>query len=67
MDPPGPTRYVLGALVMMLAVVLPLGYMMFKNKRSVPAPSMFAKQTVTPQSAFGPVETVASAAQPSFL
>ncbi|XP_020248330.1 uncharacterized protein LOC109825834 isoform X1 [Asparagus officinalis] len=45
-EAPGPTRYLIGAAIMMVGVVLPLGYMMFRNKR-VPSSSSssFAKQT----------------------
>nr|GMD94233.1 PHD finger protein [Ipomoea batatas]GMD97261.1 PHD finger protein [Ipomoea batatas]GMD99980.1 PHD finger protein [Ipomoea batatas] len=42
-EPPSPLRYVIGAAIMMAGVVLPLGYMMFRNKR-VPS-SSYSKQT----------------------
>ncbi|KMT11880.1 hypothetical protein BVRB_5g104520 isoform A [Beta vulgaris subsp. vulgaris] len=42
--PPSPVRYLIGAAVMMIGVVLPVGYMMFRNKR-VPSSSSFSKQT----------------------
>ena len=42
--PPEPARYVIGAVIMMLGVVLPVGYMMFRTKR-VPSSSGYAKQT----------------------
>ncbi|OIW21283.1 hypothetical protein TanjilG_31398 [Lupinus angustifolius] len=32
-EPPSPMRYLMGAAVMMIGVVLPVGYMMFRNKR----------------------------------
>ncbi|KAL8244597.1 hypothetical protein R6Q59_010855 [Mikania micrantha] len=43
-EPPNPMRYLIGSAIMMIGVVLPLGYMMFRNKR-VPSSSSFAKQT----------------------
>ncbi|XP_021856471.1 uncharacterized protein [Spinacia oleracea] len=43
-DPPSPVRYLIGAMVMMIGVVFPLGYMMFRNKR-VPSSPSFSKQT----------------------
>ncbi|KAL7594509.1 uncharacterized protein LOC111883004 isoform X1 [Lactuca sativa] len=43
-EPPSPVRYLIGSAIMMIGVVLPLGYMMFRNKR-VPSSSSFAKQT----------------------
>ncbi|XP_024996834.1 uncharacterized protein LOC112529706 [Cynara cardunculus var. scolymus] len=43
-EPPSPGRYMIGALIMMIGVVLPVGYMMFRNKR-VPSSSSFAKHT----------------------
>ncbi|KAK1435925.1 hypothetical protein QVD17_01698 [Tagetes erecta] len=43
-EPPSPMRYLIGSAIMMIGVVLPLGYMMFRNKR-VPSSSSFAKQT----------------------
>ncbi|XP_008796121.2 uncharacterized protein LOC103711657 isoform X2 [Phoenix dactylifera] len=43
-EPPGPLRYLIGAAIIMVGVVLPLGYMMFRNKR-VPSSSSFSKQT----------------------
>nr|XP_043612717.1 uncharacterized protein LOC122584730 isoform X2 [Erigeron canadensis] len=43
-EPPSPIRYLIGSAIMMIGVVLPLGYMMFRNKR-VPSSSPFAKQT----------------------
>ncbi|XP_074586100.1 uncharacterized protein LOC141841806 isoform X1 [Curcuma longa] len=45
-EPPGPLRYLIGAAVMMIGVVLPLGYMMFRVKR-VPSSSSsaYSKQT----------------------
>ncbi|XAR70473.1 hypothetical protein NMG60_11027327 [Bertholletia excelsa] len=43
-EPPSPFRYMVGAAIMMVGVVLPLGYMMFRNKR-VPSSSSYAKQT----------------------
>nr|GMD95951.1 PHD finger protein [Ipomoea batatas]GME15983.1 PHD finger protein [Ipomoea batatas]GME16006.1 PHD finger protein [Ipomoea batatas] len=43
-EPPSPLRYVIGAAIMMAGVVLPLGYMMFRNKR-VPS-SSYSKQTI---------------------
>ncbi|PON97695.1 hypothetical protein TorRG33x02_066050 [Trema orientale] len=43
-EPPSPLRYIIGAAVMVIGVVLPLGYMMFRNKR-VPSSSSYSKQT----------------------
>ncbi|XP_031482926.1 uncharacterized protein LOC116252651 isoform X1 [Nymphaea colorata] len=43
-EPPGLLRYAVGALIMMVGVVLPVGYMMFRNKR-VPSSSAYSKQT----------------------
>ncbi|KAM7531096.1 hypothetical protein LguiB_034506 [Lonicera macranthoides] len=43
-EPPSPLRYIIGAAIMMIGVVLPVGYMMFRNKR-VPSSSSYAKQT----------------------
>ena len=50
---PSPARYLLGAAIMMAAVVLPLAYMIFRSKRSpsssaaasAAGPSSFSKQT----------------------
>ncbi|OAE25764.1 hypothetical protein AXG93_4368s2240 [Marchantia polymorpha subsp. ruderalis] len=41
---PGPVRYIVGALIMMIGVVLPVGFMMFRTKR-VPSSSGYSKQT----------------------
>ncbi|KAG0616092.1 hypothetical protein M758_5G089700 [Ceratodon purpureus] len=43
-SPPEPARYIVGAVIMMLGVVLPVGYMMFRTKR-MPSSSGYAKQT----------------------
>ena len=45
-EPPSPVRYIIGAAIMMIGVVLPvgIGYMMFRNKR-VPSTSSYSKQT----------------------
>ncbi|XP_077234350.1 uncharacterized protein LOC143876531 [Tasmannia lanceolata] len=43
-EPPAPVRYLIGAVIMMIGVVLPVGYMMFRNKR-VPSTSSYSKQT----------------------
>ncbi|KAK9148378.1 hypothetical protein Scep_007135 [Stephania cephalantha] len=43
-EPPSPLRYIIGAAIMMAGVVLPVGYMMFRNKR-VPSSSSYAKHT----------------------
>ncbi|XP_031283312.1 uncharacterized protein LOC116141996 [Pistacia vera] len=43
-EPPSPLRYLIGAAIMMIGVVLPVGYMMFRNKR-VPSTSSYSKQT----------------------
>ncbi|KAK2409828.1 hypothetical protein QL285_045229 [Trifolium repens] len=43
-ESPSPIRYLIGAVVMMIGVVLPVGYMMFRNKR-VPSSSSYTKQT----------------------
>ncbi|RWR89789.1 hypothetical protein CKAN_01886000 [Cinnamomum micranthum f. kanehirae] len=32
-EPPGPLRYLMGAAIMMIGVVLPIGYMMFRTKQ----------------------------------
>lgn len=49
MEPPGPLRYLIGAAIMMVGVVLPLGYMLFRHKRvpsaSSSSSSSFSKQT----------------------
>lgn len=44
LEPPGPVRYIIGAVIMMVGVVLPLGYMMFRTKKA-PTPAAFGKQT----------------------
>ncbi|KAI4377916.1 hypothetical protein MLD38_015472 [Melastoma candidum] len=45
-EPPSPIRYLIGAAIMMIGVVFPVGYMMFRNKRlpsySFPAPTVVA-------------------------
>ncbi|KAG6427763.1 hypothetical protein SASPL_112010 [Salvia splendens] len=46
-EPPSVVRYLIGAAIMMLGVVLPVGYMMFRNKR-VPSSSSYSKQTLVP-------------------
>ncbi|GFP81769.1 hypothetical protein PHJA_000320200 [Phtheirospermum japonicum] len=43
-EPPSVVRYLIGSAIMMLGVVLPVGYMMFRNKR-VPSSSSYSKQT----------------------
>ncbi|XP_042947734.1 uncharacterized protein LOC122280780 isoform X2 [Carya illinoinensis] len=43
-EPPSLVRYFLGAAIMVIGVVLPVGYMMFRNKR-VPSSSSYSKQT----------------------
>ncbi|CAF2150705.1 BnaAnng13390D [Brassica napus] len=43
-EPPSLIRYLIGSAVMMIGVVLPVGYMMFRNKR-VPSSSSYSKQT----------------------
>ncbi|KAK3005425.1 hypothetical protein RJ639_017103 [Escallonia herrerae] len=45
-EPPSPLRYIIGAAIMMLGVVLPVGYMMFRNKRVPSSSSSYAKQTL---------------------
>ncbi|GKV38030.1 hypothetical protein SLEP1_g45983 [Rubroshorea leprosula] len=45
-QPPSPLRYIIGATIMMIGVVLPVGYMMFRTKR-VPSSSSYSKQTST--------------------
>ncbi|KAF3795195.1 hypothetical protein EJ110_NYTH05022 [Nymphaea thermarum] len=42
--PPSPLRYLIGAMVMMVGIVLPVGYMMFRSKR-IPSASAYSKQT----------------------
>ncbi|XP_030467629.1 uncharacterized protein LOC115686464 [Syzygium oleosum] len=47
-EPPSPIRYLIGAAIMMAGVVLPVGYMMFRNKRapsSSSSSSSYSKQT----------------------
>ncbi|KAF7810110.1 putative transmembrane protein [Senna tora] len=44
-EPPSPLRYLTGAAVMMIGVVLPVGYMMFRNKRVPSSSSSYSKQT----------------------
>ncbi|KAG5153978.1 hypothetical protein JHK82_011947 [Glycine max] len=53
-EPPSPLRYLIGAAVMMIGVVLPVGYMMFRNKR-VPSSSSYSKQTETTAAHAGPL------------
>ncbi|XP_018463691.1 uncharacterized protein LOC108834871 isoform X2 [Raphanus sativus] len=43
-EAPSLLRYLIGSAVMMIGVVLPVGYMMFRNKR-VPSSSSYSKQT----------------------
>ncbi|XP_073133156.1 uncharacterized protein [Henckelia pumila] len=43
-EPPSILRYLVGSAIMMLGVVLPLGYMMFRNKRA-PSSTSYSKQT----------------------
>ncbi|XP_052201892.1 uncharacterized protein LOC127807812 isoform X2 [Diospyros lotus] len=43
-ESPSPLRYMIGAAIMMIGVVLPVGYMMFRNKR-VPSSSSYSKHT----------------------
>ncbi|KAF8412973.1 hypothetical protein HHK36_000945 [Tetracentron sinense] len=43
-QPPSPFRYIIGAAIMMIGVVFPVGYMMFRNNR-VPSSSSYSKQT----------------------
>ncbi|CAM8984872.1 unnamed protein product [Rhodiola kirilowii] len=43
-EPTSPLRYLLGAAIMMIGVVFPVGYMMFRNKRG-PSSSSYSKQT----------------------
>ncbi|XP_024026900.1 uncharacterized protein LOC21406836 isoform X1 [Morus notabilis] len=43
-EPPNPVRYIIGAAIMIIGVVLPVGYMMLRNKR-VPSSSSYSKQT----------------------
>lgn len=44
-EAPGAVRYLIGAAIMMVGVVLPLGYMMLRNKRVPSSSSGFSKQT----------------------
>ncbi|KAH7426455.1 hypothetical protein KP509_10G002300 [Ceratopteris richardii] len=44
-ESPGPARYLLGAFIMMVGVVLPVGYMMFRNQRG-PNSSVYGKQII---------------------
>ncbi|GKU95575.1 hypothetical protein SLEP1_g8915 [Rubroshorea leprosula] len=43
-EPPSPLRYIIGAAIMMVGVVFPVGYMMFRTKR-VPSSPSYSKQT----------------------
>ncbi|XP_073052167.1 uncharacterized protein [Primulina eburnea] len=43
-EPPSILRYLIGSVIMMLGVVLPVGYMMFRNIR-VASSSPYSKQT----------------------
>ncbi|XAR54936.1 hypothetical protein NMG60_11030276 [Bertholletia excelsa] len=43
-EPPSPLRYLIGVAMMMIGVVLPVGYMMFRTKRGPPS-SSYSKQT----------------------
>ncbi|CAA7399738.1 unnamed protein product [Spirodela intermedia] len=52
-EPPGLLRYLVGAVIMVVGVVLPLGYMMFRNKRSPSSSSYFSKQTSSSDLSFG--------------
>ncbi|XP_020705189.1 uncharacterized protein LOC110116079 isoform X1 [Dendrobium catenatum] len=45
LEPPSPLRYFIGAAIMMVGVVLPLGYMMFRNKRAPSSSSSLSKHT----------------------
>ncbi|KAG2676378.1 hypothetical protein I3843_12G050800 [Carya illinoinensis] len=44
-EPPSLVRYIIGAAIMMIGVVLPVGYMMFRNKRVSSSSSSYSKQT----------------------
>ncbi|KAK1274098.1 hypothetical protein QJS04_geneDACA012466 [Acorus gramineus] len=48
-EPPGLLRYMIGAAIMIVGVVLPVGYMMFRNKRAISSSSSgsssYSKQT----------------------
>ncbi|XP_038990539.1 uncharacterized protein LOC120113431 [Hibiscus syriacus] len=43
-EPPSPLRYMLGAVIIMIGVVLPVGYTMLRNKRD-PSSSSYSKGT----------------------
>ncbi|KAM0926246.1 hypothetical protein ACQ4PT_003382 [Festuca glaucescens] len=45
LEAPSPTRYLLGAAIMMAGVVLPLAYMIFRSKRS-PSSSSSASSVI---------------------
>ncbi|XP_042988861.1 uncharacterized protein LOC122316410 [Carya illinoinensis] len=44
-EPPSLVRDIIGAAIMMIGVVLPVGYMMFRNKRVSSSSSSYSKQT----------------------
>ncbi|XP_012827312.1 PREDICTED: uncharacterized protein LOC105948637 isoform X2 [Erythranthe guttata] len=44
-EPPSVMRYLIGCAIMMAGVVLPVGYMMFRNKRAPSSSSSYSKQT----------------------
>ncbi|KAJ8775132.1 hypothetical protein K2173_020136 [Erythroxylum novogranatense] len=44
-EPPSPLRYIIGAAIMIVGVVLPLGSMMFRIKRAASSSSTYSKQT----------------------
>ncbi|KAI4364844.1 hypothetical protein MLD38_020882 [Melastoma candidum] len=50
-EPPSPMRYLIGAAIMMIGVVFPVGYMMFRNKR-VPSYSFPVPTVVAPPSGY---------------
>ncbi|KAI4370006.1 hypothetical protein MLD38_018394 [Melastoma candidum] len=52
-EPPSPMRYLIGAAVMMIGVVFPVGYMMFRNKRVPSYSSPVAAATAVGSSSSG--------------
>ncbi|KAH0469946.1 hypothetical protein IEQ34_001504 [Dendrobium chrysotoxum] len=51
LEPSSPLRYFIGAAIMMVGVVLPLGYMMFRNKRVPSSSASLSNHTIMNPSA----------------
>ncbi|XP_020599149.1 uncharacterized protein LOC110038598 isoform X2 [Phalaenopsis equestris] len=45
LEPPSPLRYLIGAAIMLVGVVLPLSYMILRNKRVPSSSTSLSKQT----------------------